>query len=173
MAPKRKLTTATTRSAARNDARATRSAIRRGEAILNTPFEDPEPRKRRKVEAAAPSSAPAASAPAAAASSSAAAVSTSAAGASSSAAVKTVIIEHCLQNDSFKKKADQVRKGLEKAVSGVNVMVNPEAPRKGCFEIREDGGDAFVSLLDIESPFDAVKAVDVKKVVADIVGKIK
>ncbi|KAL3645648.1 hypothetical protein CASFOL_010828 [Castilleja foliolosa] len=204
MAPKRK-TTATTRNAARAETRATRSAIRRREAIL-TPFVDnPQPRKKRKVEtpdpapvapapapaavapspaavapspaAGAPSPAAVASSPAAVASSPAAGASSPAAGASSPAAVKTVIIEHCLENDSFKKKAEQIRKGLEKglekAVSEVKVVVNPEVPRKGCFEIREEGGDAFVSLLDIETPFNEVKAVNVKKVVAEIVGKLK
>ena len=40
---------------------------------------------------------------------------------------------------------DELEKGLE---GGVNVILNPGKPRKGCFEIREDGenGEKFISL---------------------------
>ncbi|PON73014.1 Selenoprotein, Rdx type [Parasponia andersonii] len=62
---------------------------------------------------------------------------------------KTIVIEHCTQCTSFKKRAEQVKKGLEDRVSGISVLVNPNKPRRGCFEIREEGGDGekFISLL--------------------------
>ncbi|CAI9755432.1 unnamed protein product [Fraxinus pennsylvanica] len=51
---------------------------------------------------------------------------------------KTIVIEHCKQCNSFKTRAIQVKNGLEKGLEGVNVVVNPEKPRRGCFEIREE-----------------------------------
>ncbi|GAB4836888.1 hypothetical protein Ancab_001799 [Ancistrocladus abbreviatus] len=60
---------------------------------------------------------------------------------------KTIIIEHCKQCTSFKKRALAVKDGLEKGVSGITVLVNPEKPRRGCFEIREEDGEVFLSLL--------------------------
>lgn len=85
---------------------------------------------------------------------------------------KTIIIEHCKQCRSFKVRAEQVKNGLEKDVAGVNVVVNPEKPRKGCFEIREEGGEVFVSLLDMKRPFTLMKELDMEKVISDIVEKI-
>ncbi|KAI3453686.1 hypothetical protein Pfo_010349, partial [Paulownia fortunei] len=87
---------------------------RRGDAALNPPVANPEPRKRKKAKTTTT--------------------------ASSSAAAKTVIIEHCKQCNSFKTRAIQVKNGLEKGVAGISVVINPEKPRKGCFEIREEGG---------------------------------
>ncbi|GER30575.1 SelT/selW/selH selenoprotein domain containing protein [Striga asiatica] len=86
---------------------------------------------------------------------------------------KTIIIEHCKQCNSFKTRAIQVKVELEKEVSGVNVVVNPEKPRRGCFEIREKGGDIFVSLLDMKRPFKPMKALDMGKVISDIIEKIR
>ncbi|POO03812.1 hypothetical protein TorRG33x02_001160 [Trema orientale] len=62
---------------------------------------------------------------------------------------KTIVIEHCTQCTSFKKRAEQVKRGLEDGVSGISVLVNPNKPRRGCFEIRDEGGDGekFISLL--------------------------
>ncbi|XVF89501.1 hypothetical protein PTKIN_Ptkin19aG0134700 [Pterospermum kingtungense] len=62
---------------------------------------------------------------------------------------KTVIVEHCKQCNSFKTRAFQVRDGLQKGVVGITVLLNPEKPRRGCFEIREEGGETFISLLVI------------------------
>ncbi|PIN06062.1 hypothetical protein CDL12_21388 [Handroanthus impetiginosus] len=86
---------------------------------------------------------------------------------------KTIIIEHCKQCNSFKTRAIQVKDGLEKGVAGVNVVVNPEKPRRGCFEIREEGGDVFVSLLDMKRPFKPMKDLDMEEVISDIVEKIR
>nr|GLL45175.1 selenoprotein H-like [Ipomoea trifida] len=86
---------------------------------------------------------------------------------------KTIVIEHCKQCNSFKTRALTVKEGLEKGVAGVNVVVNPEKPRRGCFEIREENGEKFISLLDMKRPFAPMKALDMDKVVSDIIDKIK
>ncbi|CAA0831540.1 selenium binding [Striga hermonthica] len=166
MAPKRKpasepstpTAARVTRSAARAAVRSTRS---RGSALANAAFSDPEPRRRKKSKAdeAGPSSAP----PAAGAPSSS----------SAAAAGKTVIIEHCLQCDAYKNTAAQVKSGLEEAVPGVNVLVNPKKPRDGRFEILQEGGDIFVSFQDLESPSVAMQAFDVGEVVSGIAQMIK
>ncbi|KAI5655527.1 hypothetical protein M9H77_32714 [Catharanthus roseus] len=89
---------------------------------------------------------------------------------------KTVIIEHCKQCNQFKIRALQVKNGLEKGLEGeVNVIINPEKPRRGCFEIREEGenGEKFISLLDMKRPFGPMKALDMEQVISDIIEKIK
>ncbi|KAL3833517.1 hypothetical protein ACJIZ3_008253 [Penstemon smallii] len=85
---------------------------------------------------------------------------------------KKIIIEHCKQCTQFKKRAIQVKNGLEKSDVAVNVLVNPEKPRRGCFEIREEGGEIFVSLLDMKRPFTPMKELDMEKVISDIIEKI-
>ncbi|KAL8515717.1 hypothetical protein ACS0TY_014410 [Phlomoides rotata] len=86
---------------------------------------------------------------------------------------KTIIIEHCKQCNSFKTRAFQVKEGLQKSVTAVNVLVNPEKPRTGCFEIREEGGEVFVSLLDMKRPFPPLKELDMEKLISEIVDKIR
>ncbi|XP_047339281.1 uncharacterized protein LOC124942769 [Impatiens glandulifera] len=86
---------------------------------------------------------------------------------------KTIVIEHCKQCNAFKTRAFQVKDGLEKGVSGVTVIVNPEKPRRGCFEIRDDEGKKFISLLEMKRPFSAMKELDMDNVIADIVEDIK
>ncbi|KAG6649466.1 hypothetical protein CIPAW_07G214300 [Carya illinoinensis] len=92
---------------------------------------------------------------------------------SKAAKTKTIVIEHCKQCNSFKTRAIRVKEGLEKGVSGITVLVNPNKPRKGCFEIREDGGETFISLLDMKRPFAPMKALEMDKVISDIIDKIK
>lgn len=89
---------------------------------------------------------------------------------------KTIIVEHCKQCNSFKTRALLVKDGLEKGLGGgVNVILNPEKPRRGCFEIREEGenGEKFISLLEMKRPFTPMKALDMDKVVSDILEKIQ
>ncbi|XP_017983619.1 PREDICTED: selenoprotein H [Theobroma cacao] len=86
---------------------------------------------------------------------------------------KTVVVEHCKQCNSFKTRAVQVKDGLEKGVPGIKVLLNPEKPRRGCFEIREEGGEKFISLLDMKRPFKPMKDLDMEKVISDIIDKIK
>ncbi|CAL9227581.1 unnamed protein product [Arabidopsis halleri] len=84
-----------------------------------------------------------------------------------------IVIEHCKQCNAFKTRAIQVKEGLEGAVPGVNVTLNPEKPRRGCFEIREEGGETFISLLEMKRPFAPMKALDMEEVIEDIIKKIK
>ncbi|KAL8543729.1 hypothetical protein ACS0TY_004335 [Phlomoides rotata] len=86
---------------------------------------------------------------------------------------KTIIIEHCKQCNSFKTRAFQVKEGLQKSVAGVNVLVNPEKPRRGCFEIREEGGEVFVSLLGMKRPFPPLRELDMDELISEIVDKIR
>ncbi|XP_022950995.1 selenoprotein H-like isoform X2 [Cucurbita moschata] len=60
---------------------------------------------------------------------------------------RAVVIEHCKQCQSFKKRAMEVQNGLEKGVPGITVLLNPDKPRRGCFEIRSEDGEKFISLL--------------------------
>lgn len=157
MAPKRKQT---------NAAAAAETVVRRSARISNNaaaaPAADPQPPKKKAKAKAKAKAEPKPEADSAEAPPSPAADGS-----------KTVVIEHCKQCRSFKTRADQVKEALEKDVAGVKVVVNPEKPRRGCFEIREEGGEVFVSLLDLKRPFPPLKALDMEKVIADIVEKIR
>ncbi|OWM87981.1 hypothetical protein CDL15_Pgr000398 [Punica granatum] len=85
---------------------------------------------------------------------------------------RTVVIEHCKQCNSFKTRALQVKIGLENGVSAITVLVNPDKPRRGCFEIREEGGDKFISLLGMKRPFTPMKKLDMEEVISEIIGKL-
>ncbi|XP_057427778.1 uncharacterized protein LOC130721063 [Lotus japonicus] len=85
---------------------------------------------------------------------------------------KTIVVEHCKQCNSFKTRALLVKEGLEKSACGVTVIVNPQKPRRGCFEIRQEGGKKFISLLDMKRPFKPMKDLDMDKVIADIIDEI-
>ncbi|KAM0845982.1 hypothetical protein ACQ4PT_055993 [Festuca glaucescens] len=85
---------------------------------------------------------------------------------------KRVVVEACTQCQQFKKRAVKVKEDLESAVPGVSVTINPEKPRRGCLEIREEGGEVFISLRDMKRPFNAMRELDMDKVIHDIVKKI-
>uniref|UniRef100_A0A453HUH9 Selenoprotein H n=1 Tax=Aegilops tauschii subsp. strangulata TaxID=200361 RepID=A0A453HUH9_AEGTS len=60
---------------------------------------------------------------------------------------KRVIVEAWTQCQQFKRRALKVKEDLESAVPGVSVTINPEkVSSRGCLEIREEGGDVFISL---------------------------
>ncbi|CAE6006404.1 unnamed protein product [Arabidopsis arenosa] len=84
-----------------------------------------------------------------------------------------IVIEHCKQCKSFRERANEVKEGLEEAVPGIIVTVNPDKPRRGCFEIREEGGETFISLLGMKRPFTPMKELNMEEVITDIVEKIK
>ncbi|KAJ4833577.1 hypothetical protein Tsubulata_026893 [Turnera subulata] len=77
------------------------------------------------------------------------------------------------QCQQFKKRATMVKDGLEKAVPGINVLLNPDKPRRGCLEIREEGGEKFISLLDMKRPFQPMKDLDMDQIISDIIDKLK
>ncbi|KAL8064246.1 hypothetical protein ABFX02_01G077900 [Erythranthe guttata] len=86
---------------------------------------------------------------------------------------KKIIIEHCKQCNAFKTRAIQVKTALEEGIPGIEVSLNPEKPRRGCFEIREEGGEVFISLLDMKRPFPPLKKLDMEEVISDILEKIR
>ncbi|KAL7123084.1 hypothetical protein ACP275_01G084000 [Erythranthe tilingii] len=86
---------------------------------------------------------------------------------------KKIIIEHCKQCNAFKTRAIQVKTALEEGIPGIEVSLNPEKPRRGCFEIREEGGEVFISLLDMKRPFPPLKKLDMDEVISDILEKIR
>ena len=49
-----------------------------------------------------------------------------------------------------------------------SITVNPEKPRKGCFEVRV-GDKAVLSLLDMPRPFTKLKALEMEDVAKDVV----
>ncbi|GJN35068.1 hypothetical protein PR202_gb23801 [Eleusine coracana subsp. coracana] len=85
---------------------------------------------------------------------------------------KRVIVEACTQCTQFKRRAQKVKEDLESSVPGVSVVINPEKPRRGCLEIREEGGEVFISLLNMPRPFTAMKKLDMDEVIKDIAKKI-
>ncbi|BBG95407.1 selenium-binding protein [Prunus dulcis] len=68
------------------------------------------------------------------------------------------------QCNSFKTRANQVKGGLEKGVPGITVLINPDKPRRGCFEIREEGGETFISLLGMKRPFKPMKDLNMEEI---------
>lgn len=85
---------------------------------------------------------------------------------------KTIVVEHCKQCNQFKMRANLVKEGLEKAGCGITVILNPEKPRRGCFEIRQEGGKKFITLLDMKRPFKPMRDLDMNKVISDIVDEM-
>ena len=72
-----------------------------------------------------------------------------------------------------KTRATKVETAVKAAVPSVTASVNPEKPRKGCFEVRVDGADEpLLSLLDMKRPFPALKALDMEAVTKDIISKL-
>ena len=50
--------------------------------------------------------------------------------------------------------------------------INPEKPRKGCFEVRV-GDKAVVSLLDLPRPFLKLKALEMEDVAKAVIKEMK
>ncbi|KAL5699209.1 hypothetical protein ACHQM5_030144 [Ranunculus cassubicifolius] len=82
------------------------------------------------------------------------------------------MIPQIKQCEQFKKRAVMVKEGLEKAFPNIKLLLNPDKPRRGCFEVRVEGGEVYISLLDMKRPFQKMKELDMEKVVADIVKKV-
>ncbi|RLN29348.1 hypothetical protein C2845_PM05G18500 [Panicum miliaceum] len=85
---------------------------------------------------------------------------------------KRVIVEACTQCRQFKIRAQKVKEDLENSVPGVSVIINPQKPRRGCLEIREEGGEVFISLLNMPRPFTPMRKLDMDEVIKDIAKKI-
>ncbi|KAH7301325.1 hypothetical protein KP509_23G020300 [Ceratopteris richardii] len=80
---------------------------------------------------------------------------------------------HSKECNCFKTRAAKVQTGLTKAIPGVEVLINPEKPRKGCFEVRGKDGKIYLSLLGMPRPFTKLKSLDMDKMVEEIVAKVK
>ncbi|KAL1508026.1 hypothetical protein AB1Y20_007623 [Prymnesium parvum] len=61
---------------------------------------------------------------------------------------------------------------LKAADPSIAVAVNPEKPRKGCFEVRANSS-AVLSLTDMPRPFAKLKALDMEQVASDVVKALK
>ncbi|EIE18635.1 hypothetical protein COCSUDRAFT_59944 [Coccomyxa subellipsoidea C-169] len=75
--------------------------------------------------------------------------------------------------------ANKLEKALKEAVPDSVVVINPEKPRKGCFEVRDaDSTKTYVSLLvrptlpaastDMPRPFTKLKALDIEALAQEI-----
>ncbi|XP_024632519.1 selenoprotein H [Medicago truncatula] len=81
-----------------------------------------------------------------------------------------IVVEHYTQCKSFLRRATEVKDGLEGSQAiDVVVKLNPEKPRRGCFEIRQQGDQTFISLLVMGRPFKPMKDLDMDKIISDIV----
>ena len=59
---------------------------------------------------------------------------------------------------------------IKKELPSTTVTINPEKPRKGCFEVTV-GSSVVLSLLNMPRPFPKLKALDIEGKVADDVIK--
>ncbi len=51
----------------------------------------------------------------------------------------------------------------------MRVVINPDKPRKGCFEVRVEGKEEpLLSLLDMKRPFPPLKKLDMDDVAKDV-----
>lgn len=48
------------------------------------------------------------------------------------------------------------------------MSINPDKPRKGCFEVRDAAGNKFVSLLDMPRPFKPLRELDIEATAQEI-----
>ncbi|PNW87376.1 hypothetical protein CHLRE_02g120301v5 [Chlamydomonas reinhardtii] len=69
--------------------------------------------------------------------------------------------------------ATKLEKLIKEGAPGTSVSVNPDKPRKGCFEVRGPGGKTFVSLLDMPRPFTKLKALDVEALAEEVLAALK
>lgn len=63
----------------------------------------------------------------------------------------------------FKTRANQLIKAVTAKQEGAAFSINPEKPRKGCFEVRGPSGKVYVSLTDMPRPFKPLRELDVEE----------
>ena len=56
--------------------------------------------------------------------------------------------------------------------AAIVAIINPEKPRKGCFEVRV-GDKAVISLLDLPRPFLKLKALEMEDVAKAVIKETK
>ena len=72
---------------------------------------------------------------------------------------------------AFKTRAAKVEKFVLAARSDVQVEINPDKPRKGCFEVRV-GDTKVISLTDMPRPFKKLKDLDMEEVAQQVVAAL-
>ncbi|KAL8467116.1 hypothetical protein ACS0TY_035990 [Phlomoides rotata] len=82
---------------------------------------------------------------------------------------RTVVVDHTGATPPLFAEKDAIRVALEAAVAQVEVVINDQVIREGCFVVREEGGEVFVQLVDMVSPFPELSDLDVDMLVARIV----
>lgn len=56
---------------------------------------------------------------------------------------------------------------------GVGFSINPEKPRKGCFEVRStDGSKVYVSLTDMPRPFKPLRELDMEELAGQVAADV-
>uniref|UniRef100_A0A6N2N8K1 Uncharacterized protein n=1 Tax=Salix viminalis TaxID=40686 RepID=A0A6N2N8K1_SALVM len=67
-------------------------------------------------------------------------------------------------------KADSWLVGVASFIKGSYLLHDPG---RGCFEIRDEGGETFTSLLNMKRPFPPLKGFDMDKVISNIIDRVK
>ncbi|PSC69014.1 Seleno H [Micractinium conductrix] len=71
----------------------------------------------------------------------------------------------------FKRRANELEKLVLESVPEAEFAINPEKPRKGCFEVRR-GDKTYVSLLSLPRPFTKLRELEMGEVAAAIVADL-
>ncbi|KAJ8451336.1 hypothetical protein Cgig2_014108 [Carnegiea gigantea] len=156
--------------------RVTRSLTRPSDSASAPPQPQPQPRKKkaRKTKGGEENAKPSETKDADGSKEGDVGLSGSGPGSGSGSGSRTIIIERSTICSRFKTRAERVKEGLEKAIPGINVIINPEKPRKGIFEIREEGKEEkFISLEDTKRPFNRLQEVDIEQLITEIVAKLQ
>ncbi|KAL8467115.1 hypothetical protein ACS0TY_035989 [Phlomoides rotata] len=83
---------------------------------------------------------------------------------------RTIRIDHSRGAPAlFAEKATAIRAALLAAVEQMEVVINDEDDRAGCFVVREVGGEVFVNLVGMVRPFRALRDLDGQELVTRIV----
>ncbi|DBB01736.1 hypothetical protein WJX77_005900 [Trebouxia sp. C0004] len=64
--------------------------------------------------------------------------------------------------------AAEICKLLQERRPELEIKLNPSKPRKGCFEIQDQSGKTFVSLLNMPRPFKQLRELDIAKIADDM-----
>ncbi|KAK9811145.1 hypothetical protein WJX73_006459 [Symbiochloris irregularis] len=81
----------------------------------------------------------------------------------------TLVVEHCKQCQCFKRRTAELEQILREQVPDLDWTVNPEKPRRGCFEVRDaNSGKKYITLLDMPRPFSKLKELDMDDVAEKI-----
>ena len=65
-------------------------------------------------------------------------------------------------------RASKIETLVKAALPSTTVSINPEKPRKGCFEVTANG-KTIVSLTDMPRPFAKLKALDIEALAKEVV----